>query len=421
VVNLFRPEVLESRRTSWVGEIQLIRPLSLTVLTGAVVTAAVALGLFLSLAEYTRKVRVSGVLVPDRGVIRLVAPQEALVAERLVVEAQAVRAGEVLFVLSLDRAAASGDTQAAVQRSLSAREISLERAAAQQLLLHNNQMATLSRRLADMQREQSALDDEAALATQRIQLAEQAMSRVESLRDDNFVSSAQVQSKTEELLAVRAQRQALERQRSAHAREAAAVEAQRRELPLDNARRLGEIERDRAELAQQGAESEARRSLVVRAPQDGIVSGVIAQPGQTVTPGVALASLVPAHAQLQAHLYAPSSAVGFLRAKQPVLLRYDAFPYQKYGSQHGQIDQVSLAPLSAAEMAGVAAPLPATAAAAREPMYRIAVTLERQSMPTGLEVRPLVPGMQLEADVPIERRRLVEWLFAPVLGVAGRV
>ena len=50
-----------------------------------------------------------------------------------------------------------------------------------------------------------------------------------------------------------------------------------------------------------------------------------------------------------------------------------------------------------------------------------AVTLERQDMPTGAGPRGLVPGMQLEADVPIERRRLVEWLFAPVLGLASRV
>ncbi len=71
MVDLFRPEVLESRRTSWVGEIQLIRPVSLTVLTGAVVTAALTLGAFLWLGEYTRKVRVSGVLVPDRGVTQL--------------------------------------------------------------------------------------------------------------------------------------------------------------------------------------------------------------------------------------------------------------------------------------------------------------------------------------------------------------
>jgi membrane fusion protein len=416
VVNLFRPEVLESRRTSWVGEIQLIRPLSLTVLTGAVVAAALGLGAFLTLGEYTRKVRVSGVLVPDRGVLRLLAPQEALLLERRVAEGSRVRAGEVLFVLSLDRSAASGDTQAAVQRSLTARELSLDKAAAQQQSLHDSQAVALTRRLSDMQREQSALDAEIALAQQRIQLGEEARARTESLRNDNFVSNAQVQAKTEELLGLQAQRQTLERQRSAHAREMATIEAQRRELPLDNARKLGEIERERAELAQLGAESESRRSLVVRAPQDGVVSGLMAQPGQTVTPGVALASLVPADARLLAHLYAPSSAVGFLRPQQPVLLRYDAFPYQKFGSQPGRIEQVSLAPLSGTELGG-----PSASAAAREPMYRIAVTLARQDIATGAEVRPLVPGMQLEADVPIERRRLYEWLFAPVLGVATRI
>jgi membrane fusion protein len=418
LVSLFRPEVLESRRTSWVGEIQLIRPLPLTALAGAVIAAAVALGAFLALGEYTRKVRVSGVLVPDRGVLRLVAPQDALVLERRVADGAQVRAGDVLFVLSLDRAAVAGDTQAAVQRSLSAREVSLDRAAAAQQSLHDSQSAALSQRLADMHRERQSLDAELALAQQRIQLAQDARARIESLRNDNFVSNAQVQAKTEELLGLQAQQQALERQRAAHVREMSALESQRRELPLDNARKLGEIERERAELAQLGAESESRRRLVVRAPQDGVVSGVIAQPGQSVTPAVALASLVPADAKLQAHLYAPSSAVGFLKPEQPVLLRYDAFPYQKFGSQQGRIEQVSLAPLSDAELA--AQPTP-SGHSTQGPMYRIAVTLARQDIAAGAEVRPLVPGMQLEADVPIERRRLVEWLFAPVLGVADRI
>ena len=81
-----------------------------------------------------------------------------------------------------------------------------------------------------MQREQVSLDAELALALQRIALAEEARARVESLRNDNFVSNAQVQAKTEELLGLQAQRQALERQRSAHAREVATLDAQRRDL-----------------------------------------------------------------------------------------------------------------------------------------------------------------------------------------------
>lgn len=416
-MSIFRPEVLESQRTSWVGEIRLIRPLSLTVLTSAVVAAAVGLGAFLYFGEYTRKVRVSGVLVPDRGVIRLVAPQAGMVVERRVADGERVRDGDVLFVLSLERSAAGGDTQELVQRSLAAREKSLKEAAAQQHSLLQAQLAALERRLADMRREREAMDSEAALLAQRVRLAEETRQRWESLRNDNFVSSAQVQSKSDELLGLQAQRQALERQRGAHERDVAALEAQRRELPLQHAAKLGEIDRERTELAQQQAESEARRSLLVRAPQDGVASGVLAQPGQSVTPAVALASLVPVGATLQAHLYAPSSAVGFLRAQQPVLLRYDAFPYQKYGAQRGRIEQVSLAPLGTSELAGQA---PA-GTSSREPLYRIAVTLEQQQLQIGAEQRALVPGMQLEADVPIERRRLIEWLVAPVQGVFGRV
>ena len=147
------------------------------------------------------------------------------------------------------------------------------------------------------------------------------------------------------------------------------------------------------------------------------MTGVLAGLGQSVTPAAALASLVPADTKLQAQLYAPSSAVGFVRPDQPVLLRYQAFPYQKFGHQGGQVTQVSRSPLQASELAG----LPFLSGASAEPLYRITVTLDRQSVPAYGQAQPLAPGMQLEADVVLDRRRLIEWIFEPVLGIAGRV
>jgi len=96
VTGLFRPEVLESRRRDWLGSIQLIRPVSFAVLTTAVALGAVALAAFLVLGEYTRKARVSGVLMPDQGVIRLMAPQGALVLESHASEGGSVKRGDVL-------------------------------------------------------------------------------------------------------------------------------------------------------------------------------------------------------------------------------------------------------------------------------------------------------------------------------------
>jgi membrane fusion protein len=416
---LFRQEVLEDLQRRGLGCIQLTRPVSFAVLTVLAMVAALCVAAFLVWGEYTRKARVSGYLVPDRGVIRLVAPQAATVLESHAAEGRAVKQGDVLFVLAVDQAVLTGETQAAVKSSLAARERSLQGAARQQQQLEQARAAALDRQIDQMRRELAQMESEAELQAQRLTLAQQAQRRLESLRLENFVSPAQVQTKAEEVLAIRAQSQSLERQRTVHQREIGNLQAQRRELPLQAQAVQGEIERDLAILAEQAAQTETGRRIVLRAPQDGTLSAVLADVGHSVNASTALASLLPASAELQAHLYAPSSAVGFMRPDQPVLLRYQAFPYQKFGHQPGRVVQVSRSPLQASELAGLS--LPGAGAPGGEPLYRITVALDRQSVTAYGQAQALAPGMQLDADVLLDRRRLIEWIFEPVLGVAGRV
>ena len=61
------------------------------------------------------------------------------------------------------------------------------------------------------------------------------------------------------------------------------------------------------------------------------------------------------------------------------------------------------------------------AAASAEPLYRITVQLDRQDVAAYGAPQALAPGMQLDADVVLDRRRLIEWIFEPVLGIASRV
>ena len=414
---LFRPEAVEAQRQQWLGRVQLVRPLGLSVITAGVVVVAVALVAFLSFAEYTRKATVAGVLVPDRGLIRVVPAASGTVLERRVTEGQSVRAGDVLFVIALERSTLEGPVQTQVQRSLSERQRSLQDSARQQQLLVATQQAALDRRLQALQNEAAQLDAEAALQRQRLVLANEAFARLESLRNDQFISSAQLQAKSEELLGLRAQAQALERQRAALAREQAELEGERRGLPLLARGALGGIERDLAALSREAAEQDAERQIVVRAPQDGTVTALAADPGQSVSPQAALASLVPAGARLQAHLYAPSSAVGFVRAAQTVRLRYEAFPYQRFGHHPGQVLQVSRTPLAPSELQALSLPV---APAEGQALFRITVALDTAATPPS-EALPLVPGMRLQADVLLERRRLIAWLFEPLLGLQGRL
>ena len=417
MANLFRREVLDSRQREWLGTVQLTRPVPLWVATGFVLAVAAAVFAFLFLGEYTRKARVTGYLVPDRGVIRLVAPQSATVLESHVAEGKRVRQGDVLFVLAVGQSSPSGDTQSAVEASLATRQQSLRGSATQQAELEAARVAALDRRIDAMQRELAPMAAEEALQRQRQQLAEEALAQYKAFRADNYVSEAQVRTKSEELFGVKAQVIALERQRAAHLREIASLQAERRELPLRARAAQGEIDRDLALVAQQSAENAARQTIVVRAPQDGTISAIVVESGQSVASAGPMASLIPADTRLQAQLFAPSSAIGFVRPEQTVMLRYQAFPYQKFGHQGGRVVQVSRAPLQTAELAG----LPVAGAAAGEPLYRITVNLDRQDVTAYGTAQALAPGMQLDADVVLDRRRLIEWIFEPVLGIASRV
>ena len=422
MASLFRPEVIEGRQQAWLGSIQLVRPVPLAVLTLLVVATAILVGAFLLEGRYTRKAHITGYLVPDRGVVRLVPPQAGVVTESHVVEGASVRRGDVLFVLSVDRSSMTGDTQATVQQSLATRRSSLQDAARRTALLRQEQAGALEHQAADMRQELTQMDAEAELVRQQLALKEQDLAQYEALlKSDNFVSPAHLRTKQADVLEVRAKLQALSLKRAMHAREIAALEARRREQPLQTMAAIGEIERDLASLEEASAENEAKRTVVIRAPEDGVVTAVLAEKGHSVSPGSALASLLPAQAKMQAQLFAPSSAVGFVRPQQPVQLRYQAFPYQKFGHHVGEVLQVSRTPLQGAELAGLPLPEALKNNSSAEPLYRITVTLDQQSVQAYGQAQPLVAGMQLDADVLLDRRRLIEWVFEPVLSVTGRI
>jgi membrane fusion protein len=174
------------------------------------------------------------------------------------------------------------------------------------------------------------------------------------------------------------------------------------------------------EINEKLANSEAHRLIEIRAPEDGVVTAVLAHPGQSVGAGSPMLKIVPQHAPMQAELLAPSSAVGFIQKGKRVLLRYSAYPYQKFGEYWGTVVNVSRAAMNAEEVKD----LLAGEASSKQtgPFYRIIVEPDSQSLSIYGEERTLPAGMQVHAYALLERRRLYEWILAPLhdLGRATR-
>lgn len=416
MTDLFRREVMEARSYAGFGAVVVQPALSTAVWCAfacAVVAAVIAL---LFLGHYTKRTRVPGLTVPAMGVLKLVAPQPGIVVERRVEEGAAVEAGDVLFVLSSEREleGPGGGAQEAILEQMRRRAASLDEESVRRRRLADAQTKAAEQRLAALRREAGQLRAELATQSAREALAAEQADRNDTLARQGFVSALAARQRRGELLEQTARRQQLERALLAVQRELGAAAAELAQLPLQSERQQEELARERSTLQQEIVGAAAARRTIVTAPEAGVVTAIVAERGQAV--GIQpLATLLPSGAGLEAHLFAPSRAMGFVRPGQKVRLRYAAFPYQKFGQHDGVVAQVSRAALAPAEL-----PPQLGLPAHGEPLYRITVRLAAPHVMAYGEPQPLAAGMQLEADVMQDRRRLIEWLFEPLVAIARR-
>jgi membrane fusion protein len=414
---LFRSEVLLERQTPLLGKVLLEPRASQAVLVRVSVALAIAVLAFLIFGSYARKARLSGVLVPVQGLARIVAPQAGVVTDIFVTEGAKVKKGAPLIALSSEtQNEALGSTREEIVRRITSRRDSTAASQHVQQQLFDQQASDLQKRLEALTVEQAHLVREIELQRARVRIGSEALVRVRAMRAQDLVPLPRLQRAEQENIDDKAKLEAMERSRVTLQREQIQIEATLREMPMRRLTQFAEIDRNVSALDQELAEAEARRKIVISAPYDGVVTALQAEKGSGAQANVPLMSVVPEGADLQASLYGPSRAIGFVKPGQKVSIRYQAFPYQKFGAYAGTVTSVSKSAMNPAELpqqlAGIYAPA--------ESLFRINIKLDRQTATTYGEAATLQAGMQLEADVVTDSRRLIEWMFEPLFTLTGK-
>ena len=114
--------------------------------------------------------------------------------------------------------------------------------------------------------------------------------------------------------------------------------------------------------------------------------------------GDTLAEVACDGAPLQGELVLPQAGVPLVQKGQGVKLRFDAFPYQRYGVRFGTVRWLGPAGLSVQDSGA----------------FRAIVDLTESSIRVRGKMRPLLPGMGGQADIVVGRRSLVSYAFEPL-------
>jgi membrane fusion protein len=412
--HLFREEAVSSRDRHSLGEILLARPMSLTFLGFVAALIALTILGFLFLAEYTRKERVTGQLSLNKGLVKVYSQVPGVVVRRLVGEGDRVKGGQPLYILSIERnTLVKGETQAEILKQIRTRKESKEAELGKQKQIVKVEDEQLRQKIRDLETELSQLRREVVIQRRRVELSSDTVVRYQDLVKDNYVSQAELDGKEQDLLDQRGKLESLQRTEISIQRDLTSFKKDLQNMPLRASNTLASIERDIASIEQEILDNEVKREVVVVSLQEGMATAVLAEAGQTVNPMGPLLSILPEESKLEGLLYVPSRAVGFVETGNKVLMRYQAYPYQKFGQYSGTVREIARTALQPDELKLLGTP--------EETYYRIVVTLDAPYvMAYGKQV-PLQDGMQLEADILLDTRKLYEWVLEPLYSLTGKL
>jgi membrane fusion protein len=407
---LFRDEALDYARQSSLGESRLSMPVPAIAVGAFFVASSIVLISFLFFASYTHRVRATGVIRVSRGVVQVVLPQAGQVERVLVGEGQHVKRGATLADVSDVRTLSTKEQADRLalsilderRRAVAARSRAQRDATAAQLSL-------LSAEISNIDSQLRVLDAEIAAQRQRLQIAERALHRYDVLVRQGLVPLNDVEGRAD---LVSAQRQAVDvllRKRLELQQSQAQMRMQIVSEVRAGALTVSQSVEDRSAIDQQSMDIKAKTTFLVSASVSGTVTGIAAVRGQRAPAGSRLLSIVPDGSRLQVVLGATGELGGAARVGQPVALRVDAFPFQKFGVQHGVIESISRSSVPAEVSAGAA------------PHFEIIVALPANALHLDGVAYPFKPGMTVTADVLLEKRRLIEWLLDPAAGMARAV
>jgi membrane fusion protein len=406
---LFRQEVVEFQQhgRQW-GSVVPLQPLSTRLIAWFITSVVAAIVAFLFFAQYARKETVAGYLVPASGTARILAPQPGTVSAIYVELGQSVEAGRPLMAVTTSQVASNGeDVNAAILNTLAQQRDQLIHQVATEERRTASDRDRLTAQMQGLEAELGHLGAQIAVQQERIRVAEKLVTSGALLSSKGLVSEVDQRRREEALLEQRQNLNSLNQQYVARRSQLTETRFNVEQLPFVQSEKIQALRNELSSTEQRLAEVNGRRAYVIRAPISGRISSLQASVGQPADPQRLQLQIVPADSPLQAELFIPARAIGFVEVGQNARILYEAFPYQHFGTYRGRVVKVSQTIVTDSDVT--------TPVRLPGPAYKVTVALEQQNIDAYGKKIPLQPDMLLRADVILERRTLVNWALNPLL------
>jgi len=413
---LFRYQAMEHQVSSLQGGLLMTPKPCYMIITTVLVAWAVAVVLYLTTGTYERKATVEGWLEPTQGILRLYADsRNGLITEVLVAEGDKVLKGTPLLTINYGAQQANGySVEAKLKHELLSKKQRIAASIQRTIELQQDRIAQLTQQLAHARTDVDSLSHIETLSYHQWQLTDQRFTALKVLFNDGHLSQTDFNNIQRERLNNQQQWQQAMRNTKQGKAQVISLKTDLASLPQQQANERTALENQLSDIKQQLLTLAREHQQVIYASDNGVVSSLQAKVGHSIGPHRPLLSLLPTDSAIEARLLVPVRAAGFIATGQQFEIRYDAFPYQKFGLQQGRIVRISESVLLPGEWSD-------TPLSINEPTYLVTANINSDAVFAYGKPISLKAGMTFSADVSLSQRTLLEWLLDPLLSVSRRL
>ncbi len=193
----------------------------------------------------------------------------------------------------------------------------------------------------------------------------------------------------------------------------------------DNGQKLAEAERQIDDYAQKAAKAGAKLDrMTIKSPIGGVVLGLsVTTVGQVVNPSEEIMRIVPDGSDLEIEAYVENRDIGFLEAGQPAIVKIESFPFTRYGVLGATVVRVARDAIPEPDAQAVESnPAKTTksnyfggAQRTQNLVFPVTLSLASKTIDIDGAPIPLRPGMATTVEVKTGKRRILEYVFSPLV------
>lgn len=408
---MFRVEAIEARKRKLHGDVFLAQPVSFSLISAVLGLFLVLIATLIITGTYSRTEYALGYIAPTKGLVKIQASQFGTIETVNVSEGDEVRVGQVLLTIATATTLRDGSSNI---------EKSLQTLVQQRSMLHTQvtleqnkleaELTALRSEITEAELQIKSLQDQLAIQRKITASAETSYKKVQGILDKGYISEVESERRLQTWLGHQAQEQIKAHELVGASARLEQLSIRLEKLPIESRQRVSRLHAQLSELGGRELDQRGRQAYSIASPINGRVTSIRnASEGRTIQVGYQLLTILPSNSDYQAELFVPSRAVGFIEEGQEVRLRYDAFPYQRFGSYPAKIKSLTETILSPEE---VIAPFEVSG-----PVYRVTAALEEAEVLAEGKSIPLQNGMTLQANIILERRGFLDWILEPIRGI----